>query len=413
MPRRGERRGPRVIPGDQADPLAFPQMVVEFCDHMGARGLSTATIEGRRAMVGFLSEWLQERGVTRPAEVTKPMLDRYQRWLYHYRKADGQPLTFRSQHARLVAVRAFFKWATKANRILYNPASELELPRIERRLPKHVLTVAEAETVLSMPDVTSPGGLRDRAILEVFYSTGMRRMEVGKLQLFDIDFDRHTIHVRQGKGRRDRTVPVGDRALVWVQAYLDDTRPRWAPDPDTDGWVFLTTDGTLFSPSRLTQMVRNYIRASGVGKDGACHLFRHTMATLMLEGGADIRHIQAMLGHVRLETTEIYTQVSIRHLLAIHQACHPGWHNQRGDETNTSRADALDDGEAGSRDRHPTFNGQQPAVSREELLAALDQEIEEENRPDAGSPDGDGDGRRSRFDDTTSPEDTDSFEENP
>ncbi|MFV0318269.1 MAG: site-specific integrase [Microthrixaceae bacterium] len=131
-----------MIPGDQADPQAFPAMVAEFCDHMGARGLSVATIEGRRAMVGSLSEWLNDRGVTRPAEVTKPMLDRYQRWLYHYRKADGQPLTFRSQHARLVAVRAFFRWATKANRILYNPASELEPraaccsgPRDRRREP--------------------------------------------------------------------------------------------------------------------------------------------------------------------------------------------------------------------------------------------------------------------------------------
>lgn len=380
MPRRGERTV-KTIPGDQVDPAAFPAMVAEFCDWMGSRGLSEATISNRHTMLGFLSEWLADRGVTRPSEVTKPMLDRYQRWLYHYRKADGDPLTFRSQHGRLVAVRAFFKWATKQNRILYNPASELELPRLERRLPKHVLTISEAETVLSTPDVSLPGGLRDRAILEVFYSTGMRRMEVGRLQLFDIDFDRHTIHVRQGKGRKDRIVPVGDRALIWVQAYLDDVRPRWAPDPDTDGWVFLTTDGTLFSPSRLTQMVRNHVTASGVQKSGACHLFRHTMATLMLEGGADIRHIQAMLGHVRLETTEIYTQVSIRHLLAIHQACHPGWHNQRSTETETSRADALDDGETGSRDRHPTSNGQQPAVSREELLAALDQEVEEEIRP--------------------------------
>ncbi|MGB3410166.1 MAG: site-specific tyrosine recombinase XerC [Microthrixaceae bacterium] len=411
MPRRGERRGPRVIPGDQGDPLAFPAMVTEFCDHMGARGLSTATIEGRRAMVGFLSEWLQDRGVTRPAEVTKPMLDRYQRWLYHYRKADGQPLTFRSQHARLVAVRAFFKWATKANRILYNPASELELPRLERRLPKHVLTVSEAETVLSMPDVKSPGGLRDRAILEVFYSTGMRRAELARLQLFDVDFDRHTMVVRQGKGRRDRTVPVGDRALVWVQAYLDDVRGRWALEPD-EGWVFLTHDGTHFSPSRLTQMARGYVKASGVGKEGACHLFRHTMATLMLEGGADVRHIQAMLGHVRLETTEIYTQVSIRHLLAIHQATHPGWHNERHRDPATAAllGDAdLDDTEVASMDRHPTF-ANLPKVSSRELLAALDQESEQENRPHPGSPTGDGDGRRSRPTDTTSPE-ADPFEE--
>lgn len=384
MAKRGDRT-PRTIPGDQSDPAAFPAMIVEFGDWQGARGLSEATISNRLTMLCFLSEWLADRGVTRPAEVTKPMLDRYQRWLYHYRKADGDPLTFRSQHVRLVAVRAFFKWATKQNRILYNPASELELPRLERRLPKHVLSISEAEQVMSTPNISTPGGLRDRAILEVFYSTGMRRMELARLQMFDVDFDRHTIHIRQGKGRKDRIVPIGERALIWLQAYLDDTRPRWAPEPDTDNWIFLTTDGTHFSPSRLTQMVRNHVKASGVNKTGACHLFRHTMATLMLEGGADIRHIQAMLGHVRLETTEIYTQVSIRHLLAIHQACHPGWsntHHRDPDTTQlvaeTNAADVAD--ETVSRANHPTSAGSS-SMTRQELFAALVEEIDLENRP--------------------------------
>jgi len=389
MAKRGDRT-PRTIPGDQEDPAAFPAMIVEFCDAMGARGLSEATIANRLTMLCFLSEWLGDRGVLRPAEVTKPMLDRYQRWLYHYRKADGDPLTFRSQHGRLVAVRAFFKWATKQNRILYNPASELELPRLERRLPKHVLSISEAEQVMSTPNVSTPGGLRDRAILEVFYSTGMRRMELARLQMFDVDFDRHTIHIRQGKGRRDRIVPVGQRALVWLQAYLDDTRPRWAPEPDTDNWIFLTTDGTVFSPSRLTQMVRNHVKNSGVNKTGSCHLFRHTMATLMLEGGADIRHIQAMLGHVRLETTEIYTQVSIRHLLAIHQACHPGWSNQRHRDPDTTEliaesatADLAD--ETVSRSNHPTATISPRSMTREELFASLEQEIDLKNRPNPAS----------------------------
>jgi integrase/recombinase XerD len=341
---------------------------------MGARGLSETTISNRRRMLGFLAEWLADRGVARPADVTKPMLDRYQRWLYHYRKADGDPLTFRSQHARLVAVRAFFKWAARQNLILYNPASELELPRLEKRLPKAVLTIAETEAVLAQPNLEHPGGLRDRAILEVFYSTGMRRMELAGLQLFDVDFDRQTIFVRQGKGRKDRMVPVGERALAWINRYLIDVRPRWATVPD-DNWLFLTTDGTPFSPSRLTQMARNYIRASGVGKEGACHLFRHTMATLMLEGGADIRHIQAMLGHVRLETTEIYTQVSIRHLQQIHAACHPAANNHldRDNDTQQFLDQALhgDDGEV---------------MSKEELLAALETEIVLENRPHADEP---------------------------
>jgi integrase/recombinase XerD len=178
MPRRAERSPPQPICGDPTDPRGFPVSVEAFCDAMGARGLSETTISNRRRMLGFLAEWLADRGVARPADVTKPMLDRYRRWLYHYRKADGDPLTFRSQHARLVAVRAFFKWATRQNLILYSPASELELPRLEKRLPKAVSTISEAEAVLAQPSLENPGGLRDRALLEVFYSTGMRRMEL-------------------------------------------------------------------------------------------------------------------------------------------------------------------------------------------------------------------------------------------
>ncbi len=373
MPRRGDRGIPQPIVGDQADPRGFPVLVATFCDAMGARGLAETTISNRRRMLGFLAEWLQDRGVTRPSDVTKPMLDRYQRWLYHYRKTDGDPLTFRSQHARLVAVRAFFKWAARQNLILYNPASELELPRVEKRLPKAVLTIGETEMVLAQPNLEHPGGLRDRAMLEMFYSTGMRRMELANLQLFDVDFDRRTVFVRQGKGRKDRMVPVGERALAWVNRYLIDVRPRWAPVPD-DNWLFLTHDGTPFSPSRLTQMARNYIKASGVGKQGACHLFRHTMATLMLEGGADIRHIQAMLGHVRLETTEIYTQVSIRHLQQIHAACHPGASNElnRDDDTQAFLDQALHSNAVDDA-----------AMSKEELLAVLKQEVDLKNRPDA------------------------------
>jgi len=365
VPRRGERSPPAPIPGDQGDGRGFPVLVEQFCDAMGARGLSEATISNRRRMLAFLAEWLQDRGVTRPSDVTKPMLDRYQRWLFHYRKADGDPLTFRSQHARLVAVRAFFKWAARQNLILYNPASELELPRLEKRLPKAVLTIGEAEAVLAQPNLETPGGLRDRAMLEVFYSTGMRRMELANLQLFDVDFDRRTVFVRQGKGRKDRMVPIGDRALAWINRYLIDVRPRWAKIPD-DNWLFLTHDGTAFSPSRLTQMARNYIKASGVGKEGACHLFRHTMATLMLEGGADIRHIQAMLGHVRLETTEIYTQVSIRHLQQIHAACHPGATNELNRDNDTRAFLDETTGDA--------------VTSREELLAGLETDLVLKNR---------------------------------
>jgi integrase/recombinase XerD len=216
----------------------------------------------------------------------------------------------------------YFKWLTRQNVLLWNPASELELPRLERRLPRYVLTESEAEAVMQQPDTSEPLGVRDRAILEVLYSTGIRRMEVLGLSVFDLDAERGTLLVRQGKGKKDRMVPIGKRAIAWLERYLDSVRPGLVVPPDP-GNLFLTSLGDEFSPHRLTQLVRDYVVAADTGKKGACHLFRHTMATVMLEGGADIRYIQEMLGHAELTTTQIYTQVSIRRLQAVHAATHP------------------------------------------------------------------------------------------
>lgn len=370
MSRRGSGT-PWRFPGDHTDAFGFPRLVEGFAEWMGSHGYSPRTIENRRRTLGQLAAWLEERGVSRPGEVTRPMLERYQRHLYHYRKKDGEPLSFRSQTQRLTPVRAFFKWAARQHLILYNPASELELPKVERRLPRPALSAQEAELVLAQPDLTSPAGLRDRALLELLYSTGIRRSELAHLVLFDLDPERRTLLVRQGKGRKDRLVPVGERALAWVERYLHEARPRIAREPD-DGTLFLTVDGTPFSLDRLTQLARDYVTASGVPKQGACHLFRHTLATLMLEGGADIRYIQQMLGHADISTTQIYAQVSIRHLQAIHAATHPA-------ALNTPRARRVPapirPGSAG-----PTDDESERHLQLVELLAALDSETEEENR---------------------------------
>jgi len=204
--------------------------------------------------------------------------------------------------------------------------------------------------VLAEPDLGTVIGIRDRAILETLYSTGMRRMELIRLHVTDIDAERGTVMVRLGKGKKDRMIPIGERALAWVAKYRDDARPDLACGTD-DGTLFLTTLGEAFVPDRMTQLVRTYVDAADTGKKGACHLFRHTMATLMLEGGADIRFIQAMLGHAELSTTQIYTQVSIRTLKEIHTATHPGRPVSR---TRSRQRDAED--------------------ARDFLLAALDAE---------------------------------------
>jgi integrase/recombinase XerD len=320
--RRAKKPKPAVVAVEALDPDGMLAWTKRYIEALRVKNYSERTLETRENYLHAFIRWCADRNLTRPTEVTKPMLERYQRYLFHFRRENGRPLTFQTQHKRLVQVRAYFKWLTRQNVLLWNPASELELPKLERRLPRHVLTETEAEKVMLQPDASEPMGVRDRAILEVLYSTGIRRMEVVNLRVFDVDGERGTLIVRQGKGKKDRTVPVGERAALWIEKYLAEVRPELVVPPD-EGVLFLTEDGRSLQANRLTQLAREYVNAAETGKKGACHLFRHTMATVMLENGADIRYIQEMLGHVELSTTQIYTQVSIRQLKAVHALTHP------------------------------------------------------------------------------------------
>ena len=312
----------RTVLADPNEPGSMATLVRAYLDWMLMTNHSQHTVVYRDEALCYLVKWCRERGIIQANEVNKLVLERFQRYLYHCRKSDGAPLSFNTQHGRLSCVRAFFKWCARNNHLLYNPASEIELPKVARRLPKHILTVSEVETVLRTPDLNTPVGIRDRAIMETLYSTGMRRMEVAHLQLYDFDRERGTVMVRQGKGRKDRMLPIGDRALAWILKYMNEVRPRFATEPDA-GWLWLGPHGDNLVPSTIGNFVGDYVRISGVGKQGSCHMFRHTMATLMLENGCDVRFIQAMLGHVKLETTEIYTHVSIQKLKEVHRRTHP------------------------------------------------------------------------------------------
>ena len=189
------------------------------------RNYSAVTISGREKYLRWFASWCVDRGIHRRGEITKPILERYQRHLYLYRTAEEKPISFRSQYQHLSHVKAWFKWLAGENRVLFNPASELELPMVGRRLPKAVLSAKEADVIMLQPDLKAPHGVHDRAILDVFYTCGIRRKEMSELKLYDIDAERKTLMVRQGKCQKDRLIPIGARALKWIAVYLEQSRP--------------------------------------------------------------------------------------------------------------------------------------------------------------------------------------------
>ena len=291
---------------------------------------SAETQRARRGALALFLEWCGERELHTPHEITKPILERYQRHLFQQRKPNGQPLSIKGQVLLIDHVRAWFRWLVKHNYLPSNPASELDRPRIPRRILPEVLELHEVEAVLSQPDVEDAQGLRDRALIELLYSTGLRRAEAARLSVYDIEALRGVVRVRHGKGRKDRVVPIGERAIAWVQRYIDTARLDLMTDVH-EQTLFLNRFGQRFCVAGIGQLVKRYLKAAGITKPGSCHLFRHAMATQMLENGADVRYIQEMLGHAHLDTTQIYTHVSIGKLQAVHAATHPTAKLQRRD----------------------------------------------------------------------------------
>ncbi len=322
--KRNARKPPRPPQAAARDPLADHPMLPYMHEHLewlAVHGYSADTVQSRRVAIRRFIVWCDERGLMKPADVSKQVVERYQRHLFYYRKPDGKPLTSGTQMGCLVPLKLWFRWLARENHILYNPASELDIPRDGKRLPRVVLSIPEVEAILAEADPSDPMGLRDRALLELLYSTGLRRTEAANLAIYDADFHRRLIAVREGKNKRDRVVPIGERALAWLDKYLLEGRPQLLTHEHEA--LFVTDYGEPCLPAFIAARMRKYMECAGINKPGATHLLRHACATHMLEGGADIRFLQAMLGHEKLETTAIYTHVAIDKLQAIHTATHP------------------------------------------------------------------------------------------
>ncbi len=309
----------RKLPIEHTGFFAYLQ---RYLEGIQLKNYSQETLKRHESNVRHFAVWCDERSIDSPKAVTKPILERYRKHLFYYRKRDGEPLSFRSQHVMMSGLKSFFKWLTEENYLLYNPASEVNIPKPPKTLPRTILSEDTVLTLLAQPNVQTPDGLRDRCILELFYSCGLRRNELANLKVFDVDLKRMVLMVRAGKGNKDRVLPIGDSALHWLDNYLNHARPQLT-SPLDDDCMFMTDYGEPFSGGYLGRLVKKYMKQANIDVVGSCHLLRHAMATHMLENGADIRFIQAMLGHDDLTSTEVYTRVSVEKLREIHRATHP------------------------------------------------------------------------------------------
>lgn len=303
----------------RADGLAC--LMDAYLQRLAVKHQSPRTIETRRFALVLFVKWCQERELATPQQITRAILESFQRHLWRHRTKDDKPLAVGTQIGRLAAVRGLFKWLCRENWLPADPAAHLEMPKEEHRLPADTLSESEVITILAVPDVRDPLGVRDRAMLELLYSSAIRRSELARLQLRDLHRERRTLHVA-GKGGKDRIVPVGERALLWLDNYLVKVRPLLCVHAGEQA-LFLTGYGRGFSANSLGNLIKQNVEQAHPGRSGNCHLLRHACATHMLEHGADVRIIQQLLGHAKLETTQIYTAVSIKLLQDVHARTHP------------------------------------------------------------------------------------------
>jgi integrase/recombinase XerD len=298
------------------------RLVSTFLADLTARAYSPRTLEGYRGTLRHLIGFLAEQKVHELPDVSVRVLTAYQNRLVTEGGIAGRRVTTGTQAFRIGHLHMFFRFLIRRGYILANPAEELAVPRSEPPPPGGIPDLKAMRQLLLAPDIQTVEGLRDRAILELLYSTGVRASELVNLDVRDIDLASGELHVHKGKGGRSRQLPVGEAAVVWVGKYLKRSRPHIIQKKAQTA-LFLSRFGLRLSRRRLSGLVAAQGRRAKLAERVTPHLLRHAFATHMLRGGANLRHVQELLGHRRATTTQVYTRLDINDLKEVHRRCHP------------------------------------------------------------------------------------------
>ena len=299
-------------------------LAAQYVADLGTRRYASSSIEKAQFELARLTHHLREANITDARAVTEAHLAAYAGTLAAHTTRAGQRLAPASRAAALSVVRRFYAWLEVRAIVLQNPARILTLPR-STALPRGILTIAQAGRLMAAPFPGSSIGLRDRAILELLYGTGLRLGEAVRTDVTDLDLRSGLLLVRNGKGRKDRIVPIGGAAAIALDRYLTDGRPALVAP--ISAALFVSRHRRRLAAVSLRVRLQHYGRRLGLRLTP--HALRHTCATHLLRGGADLRHVQALLGHRRLTTTALYTRVAITDLRAVIARCHPRMHTPR------------------------------------------------------------------------------------
>ena len=286
-----------------------------FIEHISVeKGLSLNTISAYSGDLIKFSEFLTLAGVSSVNDIDEEHIISFLEAL------EQEEISTRSRVRYLSSLRNFFQFLVNEGHRDTNPMALLESPKFLTRLPKY-LTTDEVGELLSAPITETAAGLRDRAMLEVMYASGLRVSELVGLKLGDINFDMGFI-VARGKGNKERIVPLGEEALKWIKLYCDMIRHRFDKGKG-GGFVFLNRNGRFLSRQYFWEAIKRYAIKAGITKNISPHTLRHSFATHLLAGGADLRSVQTMLGHEDISTTEIYTHIEKKRLKEVHKKYHP------------------------------------------------------------------------------------------
>lgn len=290
-----------------------------FKEHLNVLNRSPSTI---KAYLMHIRLFLSSMNVPDITQVTTPMIESYIAGLHDYRTEKGESYTMATIGIKIRSIKRFFEFLEKTNTIFIDPAEFITEPQKEKGKIRDTLSSKEARNLLDQPNLGTLTGIRDRAVLELFYATGIRLNELCTLTIFDADLQSGVVRVK-GKGNKDRVVPMGKHAVRFLKEYITKVRPRFTRKARSSRHLFVNYYGNPLNKQVISIMIRDYRKAAGIKKQITAHTFRHTFATSLIRNGADITAVQKMMGHVDPSTTQTYLRSLGLDIKKTHQKTHP------------------------------------------------------------------------------------------